>query len=171
MVQTIQASFRVRAASEADLPAILRIYNDAVLTTTATFDTQPETMAQRLTWFRHHGKRHPVLVLEHEGEVRGWASLSEWSTRCAYELTAENSIYIDEPFQGRGAGKVLLAQLIDAGRQAGLRTIVARVASTQTVSVHLHERAGFRHVGTMEQVGEKFGKLLDVCIMQYIYPA
>lgn len=169
MSETLQTNYLVRPAIEADVPAILRIYNHHVLTSAATFDTQPDTEEARLAWLRHHGPLHPVLVLEHEGDVRGWASLSEWSTRCAYAKTAEDSIYLDEPLQGRGAGKVLLERLIDAGREAGLRTVIARIATTQTASLRVHERVGFRVVGTMERVGEKFGKLLDVCIMQYIY--
>lgn len=160
---------QVRLAAESDVPAILRIYNEAVLTTTATFDTNPESIEQRLAWFRQHDARHPILVVVYDGAVRGWASLSEWSTRCAYANTVEDSIYIEEAFQGRGAGKLLLARLIDAGRQARMRTIIARIATTQDVSIRLHAQAGFAAVGTMREVGEKFGKLLDVCIMQYIY--
>lgn len=169
MNESLQTEYRVRPATESDVPAILRLYNHHVLTSAATFDTEPETEAARLAWFRSHGPEHPILVLEHEGEVRGWASLSEWSTRCAYAKTAEDSIYLDEALQGRGAGRLLLERLLEAGREAGLRTVIARVATTQTASLRLHERVGFRVVGTMERVGEKFGKLLDVCIMQYIY--
>lgn len=169
MNESLQTEYRVRPATEADIPAILRIYNHHVLTSAATFDTNPESEEMRLAWLRQHGPQHPVLVLEYEGQVHGWASLSEWSTRCAYEKTAEDSIYIDDALQGRGAGKLLLQRLIEAGRAAGLRTIVARIATTQTASLRVHEQAGFRVVGTMERVGEKFGKLLDVCIMQYMY--
>lgn len=161
----------IRAALEADLPAILDIYNDAVQKTTATFDTEPRPPDSHRKWWDSHGPRHPVLVAEEKGGVVGWASLSAWSDRCAYADTAEISIYVAEAARGRGAGKALMARVLEAGRAAGLRTVIARIADENAASVALHEAFGFTRCGVMRQVGRKFGRLLDVHMFQLLYPS
>lgn len=159
----------IRPAGESDVPAISRIYNHYIEHTTATFRIQPETEAERLDWLRSHTGRFLVLVAEQSGSVAAWASLSPYSTREGYRYTAEDSIYVDEAFLGRGIGKALFAALIEAGCEAGFRAIIARVSTTQGASVALHRKAGFVDVGILRGVGEKFGKLLDVSVMQYTY--
>ena len=89
----------LRAATEIDQPEILAIYNEAVLNTTATFDTEPRSMDAQMEWFRRHKKNHPILVAEINKKIIGWASLSPWSDRCAYETTVEVSVYIDKDFR------------------------------------------------------------------------
>ncbi len=159
----------IRAANLDDLGAITEIYNEAILTTTATFDTQPKGEAEQRAWFSSHGPRNPVLLAEVDGTVAGWASLSEWSDRCAYSDTAEVSLYVKQEFRGRGVGKKLLEALLREGEKAGLHTVIARIASGSDESLHLHESAGFEHIGVMREVGRKFGKLLDIHLMQKIY--
>ncbi len=159
----------VRPAKLHDLNAITEIYNDAILTTDATFDTEPKTDAEQRIWFAKHGPRNPILVAESDGVVVGWASLSEWSDRCAYSDTAEISFYVKQEFRGRGIGKRLLETIIQEGERAGLHAIIARITEGNEVSIHLHEGAGFEHVGVMKEIGRKFGKLLDVHLMQKIY--
>ncbi len=160
----------IRPAGWDDLPAITKIYNEAVLTTTATFDTEPKTVDQRADWFRAHGERHPVLVAEAGGQVVGWASLSAWSPRRAYDDTAEVSLYVLASQRGQGIGRRLMAAVLAAGRQAGLHTILARVTEGNAVSVGLHHSAGFELVGVMREVGFKFGRRLDVHLMQLVWP-
>jgi phosphinothricin acetyltransferase len=159
-----------RAAVPSDARAIAEIYNEAVRTTTATFDTVERTQADRLAWLQSHDERHPILVAQRNGKVVGWASLSQWSDRQAYADTAETSFYVKEEFRGRGIGRRLKEELLKAGRQAGLHTVIARVSQGNEISIHLNESCGFRHIGVMREVGRKFGKLLDVHLMQYIYP-
>jgi L-amino acid N-acyltransferase YncA len=159
----------IRKATTADLPAITAIYNEAVLTTDATFDNQPKTEAEQSVWFRAHDERHPILVAEKEWAVVGWASLSEWSSRCAYANTAELSIYVREACRGQGIGGKLFAELLSAGRQCGLHTVLSRITEGNNTSIHLHEAAGFKTIGTMREVGYKFDRLLDVRIMQLIF--
>src|SRR5438552_3738830 len=96
--QTVQ----IRRAQLADLEAITDIYNDAILNTTATFDAEPKSPADRLKWFRAHDERHPILVAVEHGKVAGWSSLSKWSDRRAYDHTAETSFYVKAEFRGRG---------------------------------------------------------------------
>jgi L-amino acid N-acyltransferase YncA len=160
-----------RPATMADIKAITDIYNEAILTTEATFDLVPKTEDEQKVWLANHDRMHPVLVVELDGAVIGWASLSEWSSRAAYAATAEISLYIKEEFRGRGAGRRLLGDIMREGERVGLHTVVARITIDNTVSIHLHESLGFERVGVMREVGQKFGRMLDVLLMQRIYPA
>jgi len=159
-------SIAVRPALQGDLEAITDIYNEAILTTTATFDTEPRTAADRLEWFRSHGGRFAVLVAEVDGRIAGWASLSRWSDRTAYDDTAETSVYVGSQYRGRGVGGRLYEGLIAAAKQHKFHTLLARVAGESAASLRLHARFGFRNVGTMREVGRKFGRLLDVHLLQ-----
>ena len=159
-------SIQIRQALPADVEAITAIYNEAILTTTATFDTEPKTTAERLEWFNAHDERHPVLVAVVEGTIAGWASLSKWSDRPAYDGTAETSFYVQSKYRGRGIGRMLKEAIIEEARRLHFHTLIARVAEGSQESLHLNESAGFVHIGTMRQVGRKFGKLLDVHILQ-----
>lgn len=158
----------VRSATEADLPAITAVYNDAIRTTTATFDTEEKSVDDRRRWLLQRDARHPVLVAECEGRLAGFAALSPWSDRCAYAATAENSVYVDEAWRSRGIGRALLAELLAAARKAGLHTVIARIAAGNPASEALHRAAGFAHIGTMREVGLKFGRRLDVHLYQLV---
>ncbi|MFO1095610.1 MAG: N-acetyltransferase family protein [Planctomycetaceae bacterium] len=149
-----------------DAPAIADIYNEAILTTTATFDTEPKSVEERTGWLESHDDRHPVLVAEVDGRVVGWAALSPWSDRCAYADTAETSFYVHSAHRGRGIGRGLKAAIIEEARRLKYHTLIARVAEESSESIHLNEAAGFVHVGTLREVGRKFGRRLSVHIMQ-----
>jgi L-amino acid N-acyltransferase len=159
-------SIIIRPAELSDLDAITEIYNDAILTTTATFDTEPKTGSEQIAWFQDHDARHPVLVAVLDGKVAGWASLSKWSGRCAYANTAETSFYVKAEHRGQGIGRKLKAAIIEEARQLKFHTLIARVAQGSKESLHLNESFGFVHVGTLKEVGRKFNKLLDVHIFQ-----
>jgi L-amino acid N-acyltransferase len=159
-------SIQIRPATSSDLPAIMEIYNEAIRTTTATFDTEPRSLDERRQWFESHDDRHPILIAEKDGAVIGWASLSKWSDRKAYDATAETSFYVAEPYRGLGAGRELKLRIIEQARGLGYHTLIARVAEGSNASLHLNEEAGFRHVGTLKEVGRKFGRLVDVHILQ-----
>jgi len=156
----------MRPATQADLPVITAIYNDAIRTTTATFDTEEKTLEDRRAWLATRDTRHPVIVAQLGGEVVGWGSLSAWSDRCAYAGTCENSVYVAATARGNGVGKALLAELVNIARKAGMHTIIARVAAGNPASERLHEAAGFVRIGVMREVGRKFGRLLDVTMYQ-----
>ena len=153
----------------ADLGDITEIYNQALLKTVATFDTEPKTIEEQRSWFEQHDSQYPIMVAELDGRVVGWASLSRWSDRCAYSKTAEISLYVSEESQGKGIGKRLMESIMEKGHKAGLRTVIARIVEGNPVSIRLHESAGFEHIGVMKKVGEKFGRILDVYMMQKIY--
>ena len=160
----------LRLASVRDVPGITSIYNDAVRTTIATFDLEPRSLAAGRRWFRSHGLRHPVLVAVRAGEIVGWASLSPWSDRPAYDRTAEVSVYVEAGSRGLGIGHRLLAELVREGGRRGLHTLIARVADGNAVSLRLHASLGFVPIGVMREVGTKFGRLLDVHLLQRTYP-
>lgn len=157
---------QIRKAALADLEAIREIYNEAILTTTATFDTEPKSATERLQWFQSHDERHPILVAVLDGKVVGWASLTQYSERRAYDDTAETSFYVKSEFRGQGIGRKLKEATIEEARRLRFHTLIARVAEGSEESIHLNESAGFVLVGTLKEVGRKFGKLLDVHIMQ-----
>jgi phosphinothricin acetyltransferase len=159
----------IRKAVPLDVPAITEIYNEAILTTTATFDIKPKTVASQRNWFKDHGKRNPVLVAVVDGKVVGWVSLSEYSARCAYADTVELSLYIKEEFRNQGVGKRLMTAVLAEGQKAGLHSVISRIAGGNDISIHLHKQFGFQDVGMMKEVGNKFGKLLDVYIMQKMF--
>jgi phosphinothricin acetyltransferase len=171
-----QEVIRVRPASHEDLPRILSIYNHEVLSSTATYDTQPRTEEEHAQWFSHHGAAHPVIVaaasVRHSAEsqsvVCGWASLSRWSDRPAYDSSVEVSVYVAAEHRMKGIGKQLLQALVEAGRAQGHHALLGRISSDNTVSIRLHESLGFSVVGVLKEVGFKFGRWLDVSIMELI---
>jgi phosphinothricin acetyltransferase len=156
----------LRSAKAGDLPAVTEIYNDAVEHTTGTFDTEPKTLAQQGEWLARHGASHPVIVAEEAGRVVGWASLSPWSDRCAYARSAEVSVYVEAPARGRGLAGELLDELLRRARAAGVKQALARITQDNEASLRLHARRGFAEVGRLRRVGEKFGRVLDVRILQ-----
>ncbi|MBX7205649.1 MAG: GNAT family N-acetyltransferase [Bacteroidia bacterium] len=160
---------RIRKAQETDLPAITDIYNDAIKHGTATFDTEEKTPENRRQWLEQHSQKYPVVVALLNETVVGWASLSRWSERAAYDDTAEISVYIHRDFRGRGIGRQLMQQVLDEGRQGGLHTVISRITQGNEISIHLHTQMGFETVGVLRQVGKKFGQLLDVTLMQKMY--
>jgi L-amino acid N-acyltransferase YncA len=157
----------IRRAKLEDAAAIARIYNQAVEHTTATFDTEAQTVREREWWLEvHDTPQHPVLVAELDGDVVGWASLSSWSDRCAYVATVEISTYIDEDFQGRGLGPRLTEAVIDAGRAGGVHSVLTRICTENERSIAMLRRLGFSEIGVMHECGVKFGRTLDVLMME-----
>jgi L-amino acid N-acyltransferase YncA len=158
----------IRPAGSADLSRILEIYNHEVLVSTATYDTKPRSMPEQQEWFAHHGPGHPVLVSQEGGSVTGWASLSPWSDRPAYSRSVEVSVYVAEEHRGKGHGRLLLQALVDAARSRGHHALLARISADNTLSISLHEKLGFKEAGLLKEVGHKFGRMLDVSIMELI---
>jgi phosphinothricin acetyltransferase len=159
-------STMVRKAVEADVAAIVDIYNEAIQETTATFDTELKSIDDQLEWFQSHDDRHPALVLEHVGTVVGWVSLSAWSDRRAYSGTAEITYYVLQNSRGLGFGRKLQDSIISVAKRQGFHTLIARITAGNDISIRLCETSGFKHIGTMKEVGRKFGELLDVHILQ-----
>lgn len=163
-------SFSIREATDADLPAIFEIYNRHALHGVATFDTQPRTLSTHADFLRKRTPSHPVVVAVDDdgGEVLGYASLSSWSDKCAYARAAEFSVYVRDDAQGRGVGRALAEEIFRRGPRGGVFVALSRIAiapETQP-SVRLHEKLGFERIGVQRRVGEKFGRILDVLLME-----
>ena len=152
-------------AKLSDLDAITAIYNEAI-ETTATFDTTPRTDAEQRQWFEDHSGRYSVLVANVDGAVVGWASLSRWSGRCAYRDTVETSFYVKSENRGGGIGRALKLAISDEARRQKFHSLIAQIADGSDASRHLSEALGFRYVGTLKEVGQKFGRQLDVHLFQ-----
>ena len=160
---------QIRIAKPDDLKDITEIYNYAIQNTTATFDTETKTLEERKEWFKNHGSKNPIIVAEVDKKIVGWAALTQYSTKCAYSDTAEISLYVKEEQQGKNIGRKLIEGIVKKGEKTGLHSLIARITEGNQISVHLHESVGFKHVGIYKEVGFKFGKHLDVTLMQKVY--
>lgn len=158
----------IRRAMRADVPAILEIYNDAVLNTTASADYEPRSLQSRYEWFDEHARAgYPIFVaLNEDDAVIGWSSLSRYKERYGYRFSAENSIYVHPAWRGRGVGKLLLPPLLDAAREMGLHAILAAISADNGASLKLHAQFGFEKVVHFKETVYKFGKWLDVIYME-----
>jgi phosphinothricin acetyltransferase len=159
----------IRPANEQDLPAILDIYNDAILHTTAVYDYQSHTLEMRKAWYAAKvAGGFPIFVAEEEGQVIGFSSLGPFRAWAAYKYTVENSIYVAPDRRGQGVGKLLLPPLIEAARQLELHALIAGIDASNEASYRLHRRFGFEEVAHFKQVGYKFGRWLDLKFLELI---
>ncbi|MGW7368193.1 N-acetyltransferase family protein [Streptomyces sp. NPDC054841] len=157
---------QVRAGSEVDLPALTELYNHYVRDTAITFDTAVFTPEQRLPWLRSHPEDgpHRLLVAQdvRSGRILGYATSSAFRPKAAYSTSVEVSVYCAPDTGRRGIGTLLYKALFEALADEDLHRAYAGIALPNEASVKLHERFGFRHIGTYEEVGRKFGEYWDV---------
>ena len=162
-------SFQIRPTRPADLPAITAIYEHAVRFGTATFELEPPDLAEMTR--RYQGlmdEGFPYLVAADDGgTVLGYAYAGSYRARPAYRFAVENSVYLDPAAQGRGVGTRLMQALIEESEERGYRLMVAVIGdSANLASIGVHRRTGFEMVGTLQNVGLKFGRWLDTVLMQ-----
>jgi L-amino acid N-acyltransferase len=158
---------QVRPAVHADVPAILDIYNHAVLHTTASYDLEPQALETRLVWFDLRMQEGwPVLVAEVGGRVVGWSTYGRFRDKPGYRHTVEHSVYIAPDVQATGLGTALMGPLIEQARQGGYHVMIAGVDADNVGSLRFHERLGFVQVAHFRQVGHKFGRWLDLVFLQ-----
>lgn len=157
----------LRAATADDAAAIMEIYNHEVLTSTATFDLVPRTLEEQRHWITDRSGAHAVVVaVDDDGTVAGFGALSAYRERAGYATTVEDSVYLAESFRGRGAGRLLLEELVGFARSHGFHAMMAKIVGDHEASIALHRNAGFEIVGHEREVGRKFGKWLDVVLME-----
>ena len=157
----------VRAAVEGDLPAMLAIYNDAVLTTTAIWNDNLVDLDNRRQWLEgRRRQRYPVHVATLGDTVIGYASFGDFRAFDGYRFTVENSVYVAEKARRQGAASALLAALIEEARALGKHVMVAGIAGENEISIRLHAKYGFAETARMLEVGFKFGRWLDLVFMQ-----
>jgi phosphinothricin acetyltransferase len=157
----------IRPYSPADIPAVTRIYGHYVRDTVITFETSEPDEAEMASRFSTiAGKGHPLLIAEQDGQVIGYAYASTYRPREAYRFTCEDSIYLAPEAVGKGLGSRLLARLIEDSSRAGLKQMLAVITAERANSIRLHEKHGFRFIGTYEALGYKFDRWLDIVHMQ-----
>lgn len=157
----------IRDATPADAAAIAAIYNDAVLNTTAIWNEVTVDAENRIAWMAARvAGGFPVLVAGVDGAVAGYASYGPWRAFDGYRATVEHSVYVAEGFRGRGLARALMEALIARARAQGLHVMVAAIEAGNMPSVALHRRLGFGNEHVMRQVGQKFGRWLDLMFME-----
>jgi phosphinothricin acetyltransferase len=163
---------KYRLATTDDAEAIREIYNKEVLGSTVTFDMVARSTEDQLAWMDEHSGAHPAVVAVDDLErVCGFGSLSPYRPRAAYRTTVEDSVYVDEASQGLGVGKGLLAELVRLAAAHGFHAVIARIVGGHEASIGLHRACGFELVGVEREVGRKFGRWLDVAVMQRLVDA
>jgi phosphinothricin acetyltransferase len=157
----------VRQAEAQDLDAILAIYNDAVINTTAVYDYVPRTFDAQATWYEaKRAQDLPVLVAVEEGTVAGFASFGPFRPWPAYLHTVESSIYVAPGKRGRGIGGSLLGPLVMTAQERGLHAMIAAIDATNEASLRLHRKFAFEEAGHLRQVGWKFDRWLDLVLLE-----
>jgi phosphinothricin acetyltransferase len=160
----------IRPATTADIAAISALYNATIPTTTAAWTEQPETVDERARWFEEQRLAgHATLVADDGGTIAGFTAFGDFRDTAkwpGYRYVVELSIHVDEAHWGRGIGRALVTALIAEARAAGKTQIVAGVDGDNLASIRFHEALGFREVGRMPSIGYKFGRWLDLVLVQ-----
>ncbi|MGW8392494.1 N-acetyltransferase family protein [Pseudoduganella sp. HUAS MS19] len=168
MTKLRHPDFRHRLATLDDLPAIVAIYNSTVASREVTADTEPVSVASRLSWFHEHQpERRPLWVIEQAGRdgILGWISYSNFYGRPAYAGTAEVSVYIDEAWRGKGVGRYALQQAIDFAPQVKVHTLLGFIFGHNKASLALFEKFGFETWANLPQVANLDGIERDLIIL------
>lgn len=157
---------QLRLATLDDAEAIRQIYNHEVTTSTATFDLVPRTLDEQRAWLEARSGARAVVVADLDGDVAGFAALSQWRDRPAYATTVEDSVYVHRDHHGGGLGKALLGKLVETATLHGFHACMARIVGGHEASIALHRSCGFEVVGVEREVGRKLGRWLDVVLME-----
>lgn len=157
----------VRHATEADLQAILDIYNEIIQNTTAVFHYDLQTLQARKEWFAQKQKEQfPVFVAEENNDIVGFSTFGQFRAWQAYQYTVENSVYVKAGQRGKGIAKSLMQPLIDTAKDMKLHTMIAGITADNEASITLHKKFGFIETACLKEVGYKFGRWLDLIFMQ-----
>jgi L-amino acid N-acyltransferase len=156
----------VRLAAAGDAEAIRAIYNREVTGSTVTFDLVPRTLEAQRAWLAAHAGAHPAVVAERGDVILGFGSLSAYRQRPAYATTVEDSVYVHHDWRRQGVGAAILEELVRLATSHGFHAVMARVVGGHEASIRVHRTCGFELVGVEREVGRKFGRWLDVVLMQ-----
>jgi L-amino acid N-acyltransferase YncA len=165
----MQSPVTIRDAVAHDLPQILDIYNDVILTTTAVYSEKPHTLEMRATWFRERKDAgFPVIVAEQDGVIVGFGTYGHFRVWPCYRFTVEHSIYVHKDSRGQGISKILLTEIITMAKSAGMHALIAGIDSENEISLLLHQKFGFAQVARFKEVGFKFNRWLDLIFMELL---
>ncbi len=159
--------FNLRDAKKTDMPSVHRIFNEILLGSTATFEEVPYTIETWLEIFDFKTSNQiPFLVVEFEGSVIGYGTYGAFRKASGYKITVEHSLHVDELFRGQGIGKAILSELIQRAKKQEVQNMIAAIDADNLPSIKLHEKFGFKIVGNLENVAEKFSRHLSLVLMQ-----
>lgn len=160
------AEIEIRHAEQGDLPALLDIYNHYVVHTPVTFDIEPRTLAQRRQWLEGFAPigRYQCFVAVKNGRAIGWAASLRYRERAAYDTSIETSVYLDPAETGQGIGRRLYATLFEALKTEDIHRAYGGITQPNPASNALHAAMGFEPVGTLREIGRKFGRYWDVAV-------
>lgn len=159
----------IRSYQAKDTQAILDITNHNILHSTALYDYNIRSYDQQKSILEEKiNKQFPVIVAELDEKVVGFGMYNEFRLREAYQFTVEHSVYLDEKFQGKGIGKLLLARLIELAKEQKIHTIIGVIDSENEDSIEFHKKFGFKTVGIINESGYKFDRWLHSVFMQLI---
>jgi phosphinothricin acetyltransferase len=159
----------IRAAVDADLPAITRIYNEAIAERTATCHLTPRSLQDRRHWLRRFDDRHPIFVTEVEGRVLCYGCLLPYSAKEGYRFATEHSVYVAREARGQGLGKQMLTHLVREAERLGYHYMEGDVFAHNRTSLALHESLGFERMGTKREVANLDGCWADVVLMVRLF--
>jgi len=152
-----------------DLPAMLAIYNDIIINTTAVWHSEPHTLQMRQEWFALKKELgHPVYVATEQGIIVGFSTIGPFRPWHGYRYTVENSVYVATESRGKGIAKLLMPPIIDAAKALNLHAIVAGIEAENIASIELHKKFGFEEVAHFKEVGYKFNRWLDLKFLELI---
>ena len=159
----------IRKAVLQDVEGILEIVNHSILNSTAIYDYDARNLEQQKAWFLDkENSDYPVIVAEIDNEIAGFGTYGQFRIKVAYQFTVEHSVYVSDKFKGRGVGKLLLSELIALAKNNGFHTMIGCIDAENFGSIAFHEKFGFNNNGTLHEVGYKFGRWLNLVMMQLI---
>lgn len=157
----------IRPMEERDLPEVLDIYNEIILTSSAVYMNEPQSIQEKKQWFVERKLAgYPLLVFEEGGQVAGFATYSQFRPYPGYKYTMEHSVYVHKAHYQKGIATKLMRELIRIAEEQGVKTLVAGIDGNNIGSVKAHEKLGFEYAGTIKNAGTKFGRWLDLVFYQ-----
>lgn len=166
MTAVAAAALALRPACADDAEQLAAIWNHEARATLATTDTEVRDAAAQRAWLATHSALYPVVVAVTDDAVAGYAALTAYRTRPAFQRTVEDSVYVEQRWRGRGVGRLLVTHLLDQATALGHHSVFARITADNAASRRLHEQLGFRLVGIEEEVAFKLARWLDVAVYQ-----
>jgi len=162
------SAIEIAVAEPHDLPAITEIYNDVIATTTAVFALAPTSEVERRSWIAaREAAGYPVLVARSAGTVVGFGSFGEFrGVWPGYRYSVEHSVHVHTDFRGRGIGSAIVRRLLAEASAMGKHVMIGGIDATNVASLRMHERLGFDRVAHLHEVGHKFGRWLDLILVQ-----
>lgn len=157
----------IRTCRRDDLQAVLHIYNDAIVNSTAVYHYEPVTLQNRIAWYEEKkAQHHPIIVWSEADVVMGFATFGPFRPWPAYQYTVEHSVYVHPGYRGKGIGHRLLQEIIRIAAERAVKTVIGGIDASNVTSIRAHEKVGFTHAGTIQRAGYKFGKWLDLSFYQ-----